>query len=419
MRLRFIVTVGLLSACTTGATPTHAAVFDAAEDTASDALDDVSNPFTPIACNAPCAIQWAEIRAYDTEVSGHTLYTALRGNEAYLYLLGGGVLNPRGTFDQYNSRVSAAKIEENGSLGAWQHRTLGRNAAVGFAARFFGELDDGIQFIGVVGGLSPQTADPTQTGFLGGSLALTLEGTRGSGLPESPTFLQFGPLMTPPHIYGSNALILHTSLHTIGGRSAQPAGLSEVLSTTTRATTWREELPMNEGRSFATQVWASYADEDDDFYILGGIGDVTGPAIEIRATATRAHVENGRIVRWSAAGAAPQVYGARGVLWNNHVYVMGGADLVGVKDDIRRAAILADGTLAPFETVGHLPERLVFSDIARLANRIYICGGVAALANTNFNHSRRCFVGQFVDPEIMVDAAVADAHGNADARTSD
>ncbi len=362
--------------------------------------DSAVHAYPEISCPVPCRIRWREINSYDVPITDYAMYAYTNGgSDTYLYLVGGGTTDAGGRgYSAFNRRISAAKILENGEIDSWQHAPLPGNLGIGQAIKFAALHGTGEYLFGLAGGLSSAAPDgaPSFTGF---AMVLTQAPPPGPGIDGMGSFLTFGdaPMPTPYTIGAVGGLVGDHVLLVVGGQGAEVGGLRTVQGTTQDGT-WRPELPLPEGRSYAALAWAKQDDSSDDFFVLGGISEGPRPTLEVLGTALRARVEGGHIAEWVPAGNAPARFSACAFALDNYVYVAGGANMTGTAvDTIERAPILANGLLGIFETIGHLPFRQANANFIRVGRRYYTCGGDSNDENRLLRSSDRCFVGDIAE----------------------
>lgn len=410
--------LGVLGASLQVACPGPAVMPDAsARDAGADASanDDApmadAGPTYPIdyACTAPCGIRWRELAPFDRVIDHHTTFIIERTDGAYLYVLGGVEPDPLGeTVVSYNDRISAAKIQADGTLGPWEHHDFRYGIAFHGQTQYHPVDTPTSTIVAWSGGLLHPSTD-TDLAPAANPYTFAAEFAMGAGPGLDRMFPGMGGDVATTTGDLTEA-VLHGTLHrrlrddgTRGDFFFVGGGAGSALSSATR----RYEL--------STEMWATdtalpgprshhaLVEIDRHMYVLGGFsGTVLAPVGEpaiLRST----HDAEGHVTGWENVGTMDEPpWTTAAFVRDNFIYVVGGGISGGHHGDgefldrVRRAPIMADGHIGAFVDLnGHLPvARSHVHQTPVYGNYVYSVGGRVREGST-LHAQNRIFVGTF------------------------
>jgi len=288
------------------------------------------------------------------------------GANGRLYVLGGNY-KPAGAMDFVAlDDVEVADQNPDGSLGAWRKAGTLPSMLTGCTA-----TSDGKRLY-VVGGLF---TDETQRDQVWAA-ALQADGSLGA-------FAVVGPMAAGHTIVSSQAFVRDGTLcvfdSTISVDGTGPEGIVLL------------HAPVVEGAAPTLGDWTidsgppgfrgrpQYAVTDKNVYALGGyLGGDQGNTVVTDGFGAPFSTSAGMGASFAAAALpAPRAFGA-GVGVDDWVFVLGGKTEIFAgagTPDVFAAQVLGDGTLAPFASIGSMPDGRTNMDAAVVGDFLYVTGG--------------------------------------------
>lgn len=309
------------------------------------------------AANSGCGTTWCSATSLPTE--GRRFFGAAAYN-GYVYVMGGN-----GSSTTYLDSVIYAKINKDGTLGAWTTTasiTVARRILTGIA--YEGYLYNFGGYAGAGGGFDQNRSEYARLNADGSIASDSGCGSSWCANPNMPTTRT-----------GVGVAAYNGWLYLVGGTSGNSTEYSTVYYARVNGDgtlgSWITTSSMNSARySHGVEVWNGY------IYATGGCTDVSsGNCTAYTNTVEYAPINaNGSLGAWQYTDSFTTISSQHGsAMWNGYLYVMGGciAGLCTYTDRVQYTAISSAGALED----GSWSTTTTFSESARRWHNMHVYNG--------------------------------------------